>query len=99
MAQVIWGSNGRKDVIQIAEYLSGYSETYASALVTKIYRKVGLLANSPRMGKIVPEFSNENIRQLLEGDYRIIYELFDNDVAVIIKVIHTSRNLQELDEN
>lgn len=48
------------------------------------------------MGRKVPEFDREEFRQLLEGDYRIIYELLDEDVVLIIKILHSSRNLERL---
>lgn len=96
MAQVIWGTNGRRDLQQIAEYLASYSKPYATAWVKRIYAKVGRLASFPRMGRKVPEFDREEFRQLPEGDYRIIYELLDEDVVPIIKILHNSGNLERL---
>ena len=47
----------------------------------------------PRAGRKVPEFDNENIRELLAYSYRIIYELKLDEVT-IAAVIHGKRILQ-----
>jgi plasmid stabilization system protein ParE len=37
----------------------------------------------PRSGRVVPELSRDDVRELIVGDYRIVYRL-DNDVAVLL---------------
>jgi plasmid stabilization system protein ParE len=51
------------------------------------------LANFPRAGRKVPEFDDENIRELIVYSYRIIYRL-EGDAAVIAAIIHGKRLLQ-----
>ncbi len=52
-----------------------------------------ILARFPRSGRKVPEFDDENVRELIVYSYRIIYRLQDNEV-VIAAVIHGKRLLQ-----
>jgi toxin ParE1/3/4 len=52
-----------------------------------------MLTHFPRAGRKVPEFDNENIRELLAYSYRIIYEL-KLDEVMIAAVIHGKRILQ-----
>ena len=47
----------------------------------------------PLAGKPIPEFSNRNYRELLEGRYRIIYKLIDNNHIDILTVHHSARDL------
>jgi len=35
------------------------------------------LENFPRIGRVVPEFQIETLRELVHGSYRIIYEIDD----------------------
>jgi len=44
------------------------------------------------MGRIVPEYGNDDIREILYRDYRIIYEIINGEIY-IITVIHGSRRL------
>ena len=51
-----------------------------------------MLAQFPRLGRKVPEFDDENVRELIVYSYRIIYRL-QGDV-IIAAVIHGKRDLQ-----
>jgi len=44
------------------------------------------------MGRIVPEYGNDDIREILYRDYRIIYEIINGEIY-INTVIHGSRRL------
>lgn len=58
-----------------ADYLAQYSAKRASLVVDNVFRQLGLLRRHPQMGRMVPEFGNETIRELLYRQYRIIYRL------------------------
>jgi len=47
----------------------------------------------PRAGKIVVEFENENIRELIEGNYRIIYFVSEDKIE-IVRIHHGARLLK-----
>jgi len=51
-----------------------------------------MLAKFPRAGRKVPEFDDENVRELVVYSYRLIYRLQDDEV-VIAAVIHGRRTL------
>jgi toxin ParE1/3/4 len=59
----------------------------------KIVSQTRMLAQFPRSGRIVPEYDDENVRELIVYSYRIIYRLQENEV-VIAAVVHGRRNLQ-----
>lgn len=77
----------------IAEYIAADSPTYAGIVVKKVVNQVKTLARFPRAGRKVPEFDDENIRELFAYSYRIIYRLQEEEV-VIAAVIHGKRILQ-----
>ena len=60
--------------------------------VKKVVNQTKTLAKFPRAGRKVPEFDNENMRELLIYSYRIIYR--QDDTVVIAAVIHGKRILQ-----
>ena len=47
-----------------------------------------------RTGKIVPEINQENIRELIEGSYRIIYKIVENNQIDILTIHHSARDLK-----
>ena len=58
-----------------ADYLAQYSTTRASLVVNSVFRQLDLLRQHPQLGRMVPEFGNETIWELLYRQYRIIYRL------------------------
>ncbi|MBY0483337.1 type II toxin-antitoxin system RelE/ParE family toxin [Nitrosomonas sp.] len=50
----------------------------------------------PKMGRVVPELNEEDVRELFLYSYRIIYEIKD-EVIFVLAVVHQRRNLK--DEN
>lgn len=96
MAIVIWSFSANEDLDEIFEYIAKtYSKQSAIDLTKTIVNRTKNLENFPKMGRIVPEIKNDKVRELIEGKYRIIYEMLDDDVVLIAKIYHSSRNLHE----
>ena len=91
--RVSWSRRALQDLEAIADYIAADSPTYAGIVVKKIVHQTRTLARFPRAGRQVPEFDNENVRELVVYSYRIIYRLQDEE-AVIAAVIHGKRILQ-----
>lgn len=45
----------------------------------------------PHSGRIVPELSQKNIREIIKGNYRIIYSLKDDFTIIILTIHHSAR--------
>jgi toxin ParE1/3/4 len=69
------------------------SPAYAGVVLKNIVHQTRILARFPRAGRKVPEFDDENVRELVVYSYRIIYRLQD-DEPLIVAVIHGKRILQ-----
>jgi plasmid stabilization system protein ParE len=90
---VIWSPRAIDDVESIAAYIAGDSEAYAASVVRVILTKARSLAEFPYMGRVVPEFDDENIREVFAYSYRIIYKVAGDEVT-IATVVHGSRMLE-----
>jgi addiction module RelE/StbE family toxin len=91
--RVSWSRRALQDLEAIADYIAADSPTYAGIVVKKVVNQTKTLARFPRAGPKVPEFDDENIRELLVYSYRIIYRL-EGEEVVIAAVIHGKRILQ-----
>jgi toxin ParE1/3/4 len=91
--RVVWSRRASQDLEAIADYIAADSPTYAGIVVKKVVNQTKSLSLFPRSGRKVPEFDNEDIRELLIYSYRIIYRLLESEV-VIAAVIHGKRILQ-----
>ena len=90
--RVIWSPRAVADVEAIASYIAADSTTYANTVVRRIIRLASSLENFPRSDRKVPEFDNENIRELFAYSYRIMYHIEEGRVT-IAAVIHGRRML------
>jgi addiction module RelE/StbE family toxin len=95
MAVVRWTPQAIQDINDIAEFIAKDSVRYASLFVLKVFEKELVLSFSIRLGRVVPEFDNENIRELIFQNYRIIYKVVNDDRIDILSVFHGSRILNE----
>lgn len=93
MVKVIWTEIAIEDIRLIHEYISKDSKRYADRFIEKIINRVTQLENFPRSGRVVPEFDSELIRELIEGNYRIVYKITADQVAVV-RVHHAARQLK-----
>jgi len=94
MAEIIWTPYALEDLQSIYDFISLDSVFYAGRFIDKLVNKVDILIEHPKAGKIVPEFENELIRELIEGNYRIIYKITSNTEVGIIRVHHSARLLK-----
>ena len=95
MVKIRWNEEALADIDEIAEYIAADSITYAMMQVEKIFDRVEILKITPRSGTVVPELSDQSVRQLIEGNYRIIYEIKSNSLVEVLCVIHGMRLLQK----
>lgn len=93
MVHINWTIQAAQDLENIFKYISNDSRKYAELHILRLKNKTKLLVKYPKSGRIVPEYNNENIRELIYGNYRIIYRIVSNERVDIITVFHTSRIL------
>ncbi len=76
MVEIIWTNQALLDLEGIGDYIAKDSPVYASITVDKLFHKPNLLKGNPRIGRIIPEKNDEDIREQIEGNYRIIHIFF-----------------------
>jgi toxin ParE1/3/4 len=91
--RVVWSQRALRDVEGIANYIAHDSPAYAAVVVRTIINQAKMLSRFPRSGRKVPEFDDDEIRELLAYSYRVIYRVQETAV-IIAAVIHGRRILQ-----
>ena len=95
MTEVVWTDLAIRDLEGIKEYISQDSIKYAGLTVTKIINRADILIKHPLTGRTVPEKEDENIREIIEGNYRIVYKLVTNKLVHILTVYHGARDMRK----
>lgn len=93
MVKIEWTETARDDLKSIFEFIAKDSHFYATRFIDKIVKRVDVLEKYPNIGRIVPEFSRDELRELIEGNYRIIYQIHENKIE-IIRIHHSARILE-----
>ena len=94
MAQVAFTEQALSDIDDIARYISHDSVHYASLQVQKFLTKIEILQELPLTGRVVPETNLKSIRELIEGNYRIIYRIINKNTIHILTVYHSRRRIR-----
>lgn len=92
MADIRWTLQAVDDIEAIMNYIAADSEHYARLLAVDIFAAVERAALFPNSGRIVPEANTPDIREILLGNYRIIYRV-RREVIEVLTVYHSARVL------
>jgi len=95
MAQVRWSLTAGNDLQDIEDFIARDSVLHAVAFVDRIVESAETLLKNPRIGRVVPEFNREDLREVIYRSYRIVY-LLQDDSIFILRVVHGSRDLAAL---
>ena len=93
MTQVVWAPQAIQDVEAIRAHVARDSAHYANLVVERLVAAVERLQDHPRSGRVVPELRDESIREVIHGNYRIVYRL-RHDVVEIATVFHGARSFR-----
>lgn len=94
MATLNWTEQAIEDLVSIAEYISRDSVKYARRQVSIIRQRTKLITSHPNIGRVVPELDNPAVRELIEGNYRIIYRVVSTKRIDILTIHHSARLLR-----
>ncbi len=89
---ITWSQLALGDLKDLVSFIAKDNSTAAKKLGNHIINKVETIASFPEVGRIVPEFKRETIREILTKPYRIVYELdHDTHSLAVLRIWHTSR--------
>ena len=88
--KVFWTEAALNQLEAIRDFLAQTSPEYAQRVVERLVDRSEQIAAFPRSGRMVPEYEIDEVRQVIEGSYRIIY-LIKEDQIEVLAVVHTSR--------
>ena len=93
--RVVWTQTAAQDLDETAEYIARDSPRYAATFVRQLRERAHSLATFAERGRMVPEFNDSSIRELIVRSYRLIYHVSPDTVSVL-GIIHGARDLPRL---
>ncbi len=92
--KLFWTETAKQDLQAIRRYIAADNPTAAKRWVEHLRERARNALNAPLAGRKVPEFLRDDIRELIEGNYRIVYQVLE-DRLVILTVFEGHQLLPE----
>ena len=81
--KIIWSPLAIDKASEIAEYIAQDKPSASEKWISTVFSIVERLKSSPEIGRIVPEIRNDQFRELIYGNYRIIYRIEKNQISIL----------------
>jgi len=95
--KLIWSPSAQLDVKDIAAFIAEDSPLAAKRFVKSLFQSVERLADFPKSGRIVPEFGDPAIREVIRRPCRIVYRIDSLEGTVqIVRVWHAARGTPDI---
>lgn len=95
MVKIRWTELSVVDLKSIWDYIAQYSIRYASITINRIYNRAQILSDQPLAGRVVPEFDDPKIRELIIGNYRIVYLVINEECIEILRIYNSYKLLKK----
>ena len=90
-----WSPRAIAQLEEICEHIAQDSEQYAVLFAKRVMGIVGAIPKFPRAGRVVPEYGDQDLREKLYNNYRIVYRLKEKTVEIVV-ITHGARPLETI---
>ena len=95
--RLIWALSARFDLREIFTYIADSDPVAAKRFLGRLFDAVERLPAFPESGRIVPEFGDAGIREVIRRPCRIVYRIrSDKEMIEIVRVWHAARGIPEI---
>lgn len=81
--RIIWSPLAVDRASEIADYIAQDKPSAAEKWIDTVFSKVEQLKSSPEIGRILPEINDSQFRELIYGNYRIIYRIEAKQISIL----------------
>jgi addiction module RelE/StbE family toxin len=78
-----WTETAKNDLLAIRHYIAEDNATAAKNWIERLKTKARSIVHQPLAGRIVPELSRNDLREVIVGNYRIVYQVQSDRVSVL----------------
>jgi toxin ParE1/3/4 len=90
--KLVWSPAARDDLHDIVVFIARDNPERAMSFGYQLISQTDRLHTFPRSGRLVPEYQNEDLREIIFRPYRIVYRLnHERKRCEIIRVWHSAR--------
>jgi toxin ParE1/3/4 len=95
--KLIWSPAARDDLYDIVVFIARDNPNRAMSFAYELISETDHLQEFPELGRIVPEYRSDNIREIVFRPYRIVYRVdHERKFCQIARVWHSARGIPQL---
>jgi len=95
--KLIWSPAARDDLHDIVGFIARDNPNRAMSFDYELISETDRLQEFPELGRSVPEYRDDNIREMIFRPYRIVYRIdHERRLCKIARVWHSARGLPQL---
>lgn len=81
--KIVWSKEALQRIIEIEAFIAEDNVAKAVEFTDYLIGQSLMIADNPKIGRIVPEFMDSHIRELLITGYRIVYGLHERRINIL----------------
>ena len=98
--KVVWTEHALQCLTEIEDYIAMDNPATAVVFIDRLIRRTDILIGQPQAGRVVPEVPGRELRELIEGNYRIVYRNNESNVEMLtVFEAHKSFNIDKTDRS
>ena len=90
--EVVWSLTATGDLESIVEHIFRDSEFYAATVARELVARARSLATLSERGRVVPEYEDPTVREIVVRRHRLIYRV-GSDRVEVLRIIHGARQM------
>ena len=94
--KIVWSPHAVERASEIVDYIAQDKPLAADKWIHTVFSKVDQLRSNPEIGRIVPEINEHQFRELIYGNYRIIYHIEKKQISIL--TIRHGKQILPIDE-
>ena len=94
--KIVWSPLAVERASEIVDYISQDKPLAAENWINTVFTKVDQLKLNPGIGRIIPEINEHPFRELIYGNYRIIYHVGTKQISIL--TIRHGKQILPIDE-
>ena len=80
---ILWTTHAKNCLVEIEDFIASDDPVAAQRWIQKLIQRAEVLAEHPHAGRILPEIPQDKLRELIEGNYRIVYRILGERVEIL----------------
>lgn len=93
--KIRWSPRAISNFEDVCNYITKDSEYYAALFAKKVNTIIKGIPQFPRAGRVVPEYGDENLREKIYENYRLVYRLKEEFIE-IVAICHAAKQMDSI---